>query len=103
MLTGHSMTLQNHMAARDGHPDLKFIDIGYNETSAHAGYAVEKIYTHAGMTLSSPARQALHDWEKNNRQHKLGVHRYSIEDFSLTQEMLENKYDAYLERFGNLL
>jgi Sulfotransferase family len=97
---GHAMTLQAQIAGRDADPKSDFLDIGYSETVNKAENAIEKIYAHAGMTLSVQARQRLHDWEKENRQHKLGVHSYTLEDFSITAEIVDAKYKFYIDRFG---
>ena len=60
----------------------------------------EKIYAWAGRPLLDKARQAMQLWEQENRQHKHGVFKYSLEKYSLTSEMVTEKFKPYIDRFG---
>jgi Sulfotransferase family len=99
MLEGRYAILEQHMNNRDSHPDLNILDIAYSEVTKNAEHAIERIYSHAGMSLSKSARQRLRNWEKDNQQHKVGVHEYSLEEYSLTEEIVNNKFKPYIECF----
>ena len=100
LFEGHAMVLQAHLAARDANPQLNILDVGYSETIGDAEHVVDKIYAHAGMKLSPQVQQRLRNWENENRQHKHGVHSYTLEEFSLTQQMVNEKFKFYTDRFG---
>ncbi len=103
MLEGQGMATDGFLASRDRHAELPSLDIGYPELKKDAGKVIEKIYSHAGMTLSATSRQAMREWESANAQHKLGEHKHSLEHFSLTPKMVNERFKAYMERFGALL
>jgi Sulfotransferase family len=96
---GMAMQLEQSMTVRDSNPDLNLIDIGYTEITNSGEKIIEKIYAHAGMKLSDKARQAMRDWERDNVQHKLGVHKHSLEDYGLTREIVHGRFSNYIERF----
>jgi hypothetical protein len=93
------MSLQRHLAIREQHPELKLLDISYAELTGNAGRVAEQVYAHAGIPLSQKAKQAMHTWDIENKVHKLGSHDYSLEEMSLTREMVESKYREYIDRF----
>jgi hypothetical protein len=90
---------QRHLHLRSQRPDLDFLDVSYAELTGGAGRVAERIFAHGGMPLSEPARQAMYQWDADNKIHKLGVHHYSLEEMSMTREMVEDKYRDYIDRF----
>jgi Sulfotransferase family len=99
MIEGFRLTWAGHIAVRDSHPEIQFLDIGYTELTAHADRVVEKIYAHIGKPLSDRARLAMHRWDRDNTQYKKGVHRHLLERFGVTPEMVRDKLGFYIERF----
>jgi hypothetical protein len=99
-LEGFFSSTQRHMFIRDQHPELNLLDISYTELTGNAGRVAERIYAHAGMPLSQKARQAMQQWDTDNKVHKLGVHQYSLEEMSLTREAVQNQYRDYIDRFN---
>lgn len=100
-LEGLLRSMQQHMAIRDSHPDLNFLDIGYTELTKVAEQVMEKVYSHTGMPLSSGARLAMLNWDFENRQHKHGVHEHKMEEYFLTPEMVTSRLEDYIARFGH--
>ena len=98
MMEGMAMQIQQAMSVRDSNPGLNLIDIGYTDIVKNGAQVIEKIYAHARMTLSEKSQQAMQDWERNNAQHKLGIHKYSLEDYGLSEEMVRSRFSAYIER-----
>jgi hypothetical protein len=100
MLEGFALSAEQQMAVRDGHPELCVLDIGYNEVTENAEHAVEKVYAHAGMSLSDKSRESMRNWEAGNKQHKHGVHRYKIEEFGLTKQAVQDRFSNYIGQQG---
>ena len=100
MFEGVAMGLENFMNQRDAHPDSRLIDVAYADVTKKCEQVIERVYALAGMTLNDKARQAMRQWEKDNGQHKLGVHKHTLEDWSLTDDMVNEKYKRYIDRFG---
>jgi Sulfotransferase family len=100
MLEGFALSAEQQMAVRDGHPELRVLDIGYTEVTKSAEHAVEKVYAHAGMSLSDKARESMCKWEAGNKQHKHGVHQYKIEEFGLTKQDVQDRFSNYIGQQG---
>jgi hypothetical protein len=101
MLEFQAMGTESYMQGCDAHPDIKVLDVGYKEICNNGVQVAEQVYAHAGMELSPIARQAMWEWEETNRQHKLGVHKYALADFALTDDMVSKRMAPYIERFGH--
>jgi hypothetical protein len=100
-LDGLAMAANQHLAVRDAHSEIKFLDLGYSELTKQAVAAVEKIYVHIQLPFSDKARRAVADWDRDNQQHKAGAHTHSLEDVLLTVDMVKEKFSRYIERFGH--
>ena len=99
LLESQSAMMGRHVSLRDQHPEIPIHDVGYTELVKNSATAIEKIYTHLGMTLTDRARRAMHQWEQANRQHQHGVHEYRLEDYCLSREEIDEKCAIYIERY----
>jgi hypothetical protein len=61
---------------------------------------VQRIHDAAGRPLSDAAVAAMQTSLRTNRQHKHGEHRYSLEQFGLTTEEVDDAYQRYVEHFS---
>ncbi|MCK9506341.1 MAG: hypothetical protein M0Q95_19430, partial [Porticoccaceae bacterium] len=75
----------------------------YGELTADSQHVVEKIYAFAGRPLKDQVREAVARWEAENHQHKHGVYKYSLADYGITPEMVNEKFRPYVERFREYL
>ena len=100
LLGGMTMAIEGYMAGRDAHPELNILDAGYTDISTRAELVIKKVYDKANMSLSEMARQAMRAWEQANRQHKHGVHKHAPEDFALTENMINEQFHRYVDRYG---
>jgi hypothetical protein len=91
-----------HVAARRAHPHMNILDIGYPDTTNNAEQVIERIYAHYGMPLRDRARRAMLAWERDNRQHKLGAHKYSLADHGITADMIRDAFKDYIAAYGYL-
>lgn len=105
MLEGFAAATQQHMAARDSDPQLesKFMDVGYGDLTKKASDVIDRVYAHAGMTLSDQARQTMAAWDEENHLDKRPIHAYRLEDYSLTPALVESKFADYISRFADYL
>lgn len=99
MLEFMAMAATQYLAGRDAFPEVKILDIGYPELTRQAESVAEKIYAFAGRPLSDKARQAMQHWEQQNAQHKHGVYKYSLADYSISEAMITEKFGPYAARF----
>jgi hypothetical protein len=100
LLEALAMGLDRQMAVRDENPDLPIIDVSYSTLTKDTEKVLAAVFAHAGLDFGSAERQAVQAWEKNNRQHKHGEHRYSIDDFGTTEDQVRRRMSRYITRFG---
>jgi len=79
--------------------DDRILDIQYENIRSDVMPAVREIYKRAGWVLTPEAEQATLKWEKNNEQGKHGKHSYSLEEFGLTDKMIDAAFEEYIRRF----
>jgi hypothetical protein len=92
--------LNKSIAVRDALGSERFIDVGYGDLLKEPLGVVRKIYEHTGLYYSAESESRMQKWINENPQNKLGVHKYSLEQFGLTQEMIEDRFKEYYRRFG---
>jgi hypothetical protein len=88
------------MAARPVIGENRFVDIGQPELNADAVAVAERIYAFAGLELGNDVRTAMARWSEQNRAGSRGDHRYSAEEFGLTDDEICSEFAEYLDRFG---
>jgi hypothetical protein len=88
--------LEKGMEYRNHHPEAKFLDIQYENLVKDSMSIMEKIYRDSGG-ISDDLRQRFLSTEKENPPRKYGSHKYSLEDFGLTEADIEDKLPLYNE------
>lgn len=99
-LEGLTNQYQRLIEGRRNNRKLNVLDVGYTELLQTPADVIEKIYAHAKIKLNDQARLAMSQWSNKNRQHKHGVHKYTLESFSLNREIVEKKFSPYIEMFN---
>ncbi|KIG17143.1 hypothetical protein DB30_03740 [Enhygromyxa salina] len=89
--------------ARQKLPAARFIDLSYRELVASPGATLRKLGAQLGFDATGVAVEEAGEWLERNRQHKLGRHQYSLDDFGLTEEVIDEYFAAYRARFGRHL
>lgn len=83
--------------------DERFMDVAFSDMMSDPMAVVKRIYDRFGYTLRPAAEKAMRDWHASNPQHKLGVHRYTLEEFGLTPAAVSHKLKRYKERYAAYL
>jgi hypothetical protein len=78
----------------------RFVDVGQPELQADAVGVAERVYDFAGLELDDSVRGAMGEWSAGNRAGSRGAHRYSAEEFGLTDDEIREVFGDYLDRFG---
>lgn len=84
-------------------PDLGIIDVSYSEVTSNSMAVIEGVYGRIGKPLSDEARRRIEEWENGNRQHKHGAHKYSLEQYRLTEAMVTQRFGDYFRDFQRYL
>ena len=80
--------------------DDKFLDISYYDLIKGPVETVRQIYQFLGTDFSSAVQENVEQKLTTNRQHKYGVHQYSMEAFGLTQAYIDELFGHYRETFN---
>jgi hypothetical protein len=80
----------------------RFVDLSYRELVASPGAALRKLGARLGFDASGVAVEEAGEWLERNEQ-RSGRHHYSLDDFGLTPEIIDEYFEAYRARFGPLL
>jgi hypothetical protein len=94
--------MDRHLAWRESAPADSVLDIPYAEVRDDDIDVLRRVYDFSGLAWSSDAEARARAWSTQNRQHRHGVHRYSLEESGLTAQVIERRFAAYLDRFGTL-
>lgn len=103
MLQGQAMALKAYEDWRAANPDVKIVDIHYKSLVADPVGTAESLYSDFGLRLSDETRKSMTDFLCVNRhgQASSGVrHSYSLADFGLTEDMIEDTFAGYIDRYG---
>ncbi len=93
-----SIGLGRMMKARDREPE-RFYDVEFGQLNADPIGVVRGIYRWAGLTLESEVEQRMREWLDTHSESKPGFHRYSAEQFGLSEAMLREPYRDYMARY----
>jgi hypothetical protein len=91
--------LRPALAARAAHPG-RVHDVSYRSLVADPVGTVRGIYERFGMSLGAEAEQVMGAWLAANPQGKHGRHRYSLEQFGLDRDAIDQLFPGYPECFG---
>jgi hypothetical protein len=78
----------------------RFLDVGQPELQDDAVAVAERVYEFAGLEFEDSVRDAMANWSEGNRAGSRGEHRYSSEEFGLTDDEIREVFADYLDRFG---
>ena len=81
-------------------PEQNQHDVLYADITADWELAIQGIYDFLGMTFSPDTRVAMQSWLDTNQQHQHGAHKYSLTDFGLAPEEVEQRLMFYRKRFN---
>jgi hypothetical protein len=87
------------LRVRAAHPGRVF-DVVYRDLVRDPTGTVRRIYERFGLPMSADLATNLQDWLARNPQDKHGRHRYSLEQFGLDRDAIDQLFPGYPESFG---
>ena len=84
---------------RRAHPHVPVVDVLYDDLIIKPIEVVRRIYNHFGLVYSDEFEQAMLLWLRNNPQGKQGRNTYTLEEFELTHDSIEQQYEDYIRMF----
>jgi len=92
--------MRRALAARKALGEDRFFDVAHVELEADPVGTAERVYEFAQLNLTRDVRTTMGRWAEANRRGSRGVHRYSAEEYGLTEADITDAFADYLERFG---
>jgi len=77
----------------------QFFDIHFDEVLEDSVACARRIYTHFALPWSADIESRMQSFLSDNERHKHGVHRYTLEMFDLSPEVIEKRFARYREYF----
>lgn len=102
MLEGQRQRMLLFMKSRAENPQVRLHDVAYPDLTHRAEKVIEDIYGFMGHALTEHARSAMLGWDRDNSQHKHGVHTHDLADIDLTPDMVRTAFQPYMEQYGHL-
>jgi hypothetical protein len=90
------------MTGRAALGDDRFLDVGQHQIEEGPVAVAERIYAFAGLELADDVRAAVAGWAAGNRRGARGAHRYSAEEYGLTDDRVRDRFAGYIDRYGEL-
>lgn len=84
---------------RRQHPE-RFCDLDYKDLRADPIGCMKAVYQRFDKPFTEEDAQAMQQTLNDQPQHKYGVHRYSLEQFGLTEDMIYEACEPYIKEFG---
>ena len=84
---------------RRSHPQVPVFDVTYQDLIRNPIDIIRQIYAYFRFQWSSEFEQAMIDWLEENPQGKQGRHTYSLEEFDLNLETIQQRHQDYLKMF----
>ena len=95
--------LSRFTAERARHDPARFYDVRYDDLVADPAGTVEAIYGHFGLPLTGAAADAIRSLAASSATGRPGdgaAHRYTLGEFGLTGEDVDERFAAYAETAG---
>ena len=86
---------------RRAHPHVPVFDVLYDDLVTKPIETVRRLYEHFGLAWTKEFEQAMLMWLRDNPQGKQGRNTYTLEEFGLTPDKIEQKYEDYNRMFLN--
>jgi hypothetical protein len=90
--------IMGNLAAREANPDVVH-DVWYDELVADPTGTVRRIYERFGLDSSDAYQTCLATYVQEHPRAKHGSHRYSLEDYGMSDSHVRDRLTAYCERF----
>ena len=77
----------------------RIVDVDYEQVRTDPMSVMRAVYRQAGREMSAEAEGAMRTWHETNEQGSRGAHVYSLAEFGLTAEQVDETFAEYIKRF----
>ncbi len=93
-------SVERAIVARRAVGEGRVLDVHYRDLIGDTMGTMRKVYDFLELEWSQASVSRMEKWVGANPQHKYGRHRYTLADFGLDGDELDERFKAYRERFG---
>jgi hypothetical protein len=91
--------VEQAMAARARLGDERFLDVHHRRMIANPMGTVARVYDFLDLELTPAVERSIRDWSETNRAGAHGAHRYTAEQFGLTDARLRSDFEPYTSHY----
>ncbi len=102
LVGGLSAQLTGHLQVRASVPDIRFLDVRFEQVVGDVPAVMQKVYDYCGIALRPESLQRVVAWNDANPMNKKGVHKYSLADYGFSESMIEKMFADYIKLLGTL-
>jgi len=88
---------------RDANPQAQTLDLSYQEICRDTLGTARTVAEFTGIPISAAQLTAIADWDQQNPQHKDGKNQYTLTEFGLTADTVNEAFTEYRERYAEYL
>jgi len=92
--------IERAVAARKQADPSRFLDVHYGDLVGDSVGVIRRIYEYFDYSFDGQFEARIIEWLDENPKGKHGAHRYSLEQFGLTPEKVDDFFSDYREEFG---
>ena len=92
-------SVERAMSVRDRLPEGRVLDVHYDALMRDPIGGMQRIYAFAELDWTPDSKARVERWMSANPQDKYGRHRYELEDFGLSEGVIEERFKRYREYF----
>ena len=100
MLNRWLIPLKKAMQTRSEADQSHFYDMYYNDLLTDPIMTVSQLYDHFNFDLSIETITQMQKWLDDNPRNKHGKHRYTLEQFGLSPELIDEKMGDYIQAYN---
>lgn len=95
-----AIAMNRMMAHRKQHGDANFFDIHHEAFNADTLGEVQRLYDWLGVELTPQTRAAMEVWAVEHRRGVHGEHRYTAEEYGLTEGAIRDAFADYVSAYS---
>lgn len=92
--------VERAIAARDTTAGDRVLDVHYVDMMRDPEGQMRRVHEFLELDWNADSIRSMERWLRRNPQNKHGSHRYSLADFGLDPDEIDERFKAYRERFG---
>ncbi len=93
------MMLRNALEYWDGNPTVQVSHISYHDMKNNYEKTIAGLMDDLSLEFGKKEKEIIHKMNMQNRQHKYGVHHYTLSDFGLIEKEVDAQFEFYRKRF----